>query len=69
VSLMVTMSSPSPTSWHSFALPFPSASTSSSRGGRRWVGDELHNVILQHATYVSTTTLGKSVLGGLGHGY
>jgi hypothetical protein len=30
---MVTVSSPSPTSWHSFALPFPSSGTSSSRGG------------------------------------
>jgi hypothetical protein len=37
------------------------------RGG--WIGDELHNVILQHTTYVSMNTSGKSVLRGLGHGY
>jgi hypothetical protein len=68
VSSMVVVSSPSPTSQHSFSLPFPSTSTSSNYGGG-WVRDELHNVFLQHTTYVSTTTLGKSVLGGLGHGY
>jgi hypothetical protein len=30
---MVTVSSPSPTLWRSFDLPFPSPCTSSSRGG------------------------------------
>jgi hypothetical protein len=37
------------------------------RGG--WVEDELHNIILQYTTYVSTTTSGKSVLGGFRHDY
>jgi hypothetical protein len=37
--------------------------------GGGWIGDELHNVILQYTTYVSTTTSGKSVLRGLGPSY
>jgi hypothetical protein len=35
--------------------------------GRRRIGDELHDVILQYIIHVITTTLGKSVLGGFGH--
>jgi hypothetical protein len=68
VSSMVIVLSPSPTSRRSFTLPFPSAGTSSG-WGRGWIGDELHDVILQYTIHMSTTTLGKLVHGGSGHDY
>jgi hypothetical protein len=35
----------------------------------RWVGDIFHSIILQYTARVSTTTSGKSVLGGFCHDY
>jgi hypothetical protein len=37
--------------------------------GSGWIRDKFHNAILRYSIHVSTTTPGKSILGGFGHDY